>query len=568
MSIFPSTCRQNPDKRCVLALLIVCCHFNPVSSQEIDSDLKNLDGYKITKLDVGLHDWPQFGGTSLRNNTPVGKNIPTDWNVDTGLNIKWSAKLGSQTYPTPIVANGKVFIGTNNGAGYVKRFPGKIDLGCLLCFDEITGEFLWQHSNAKLKTGRRHDMPFQGIISVPVVDGDRIWYVTNRNEVVCLDTEGFRDGENDGVVQDEKVIADDEADVVWTFDMMGKLGVSPHNASPCSCTIAGDLLFVVTGNGVDVSHFNIPNPSSPSFLAINCYTGETIWTDNSPGENLLHGQWSSPTYAVLGGHPQILFPGGDCWLYSFDPQGDGNGGSKLLWKFDCNPKDSRYILGSGGRGKRNEHITIPVIYDNKIYVATGQDPEHGEGDGHLWCINPAVRFDGGEVSPMLAFDSNGQPLPPRRLQAADRQKGDVLRPNPDSTVVWDVENWITPGMSEKQIFENTMHRTFSSPAIKYDLLIITDFSGMVHCFDAQTGMQHWSHDLFAATWGLSPLIVEDKIYVTDEDGDITIFKLSDQLEIINEFNLGNSVYSTPIVANDVLFIANKNTLFAISPDGK
>jgi len=33
-----------------------------------------------------------------------------------------------------------------------------------------------------------------------VVEGDRLWFVTNRGEVICLDTKGFSDGEDDGPV--------------------------------------------------------------------------------------------------------------------------------------------------------------------------------------------------------------------------------------------------------------------------------------------------------------------------------------------------------------------------------
>ena len=79
----------------------------------------------------------------------------------------------------------------------------RVDLGCLICFNEADGKFLWQHSSEKLPTGRVHDWPLQGIISVPCVQEDRMWFVTNRGEVVCLDTEGFRDGENDGPFRDE-----------------------------------------------------------------------------------------------------------------------------------------------------------------------------------------------------------------------------------------------------------------------------------------------------------------------------------------------------------------------------
>ena len=107
------------------------------------------------------------------------------------------ARLGSQTYGNPVVANGKVFIGTNNGAGYLKRYPAEVDLGVLLCFDEADGKFLWQDSSEKLPTGRVNDWPLQGICCTPLVEGNRLWYVTSRGEVKCLDTEKRKAGTTD-----------------------------------------------------------------------------------------------------------------------------------------------------------------------------------------------------------------------------------------------------------------------------------------------------------------------------------------------------------------------------------
>ena len=68
--------------------------------------------------------------------------------------------------------------------------------------------------------------------------------------------------------------------------------------------------------------------------------------------------------------------------------------------------------------------------------------------------------------------------------------------------------------------------------------------------------------MLAASWG-SPLIADGKVYIGDEDGDITIFKLGKDLEILGEINMGNSVYSTPIAVGDTIYIANKSHLFAI-----
>ena len=113
-------------------------------------------------------------------------------------------------------------------------------------------------------------------------------------------------------------------------------------------------------------------------------------------------------------------------------------------------------------------------------------------------------------------------------------------------------------------FEETMHRSCGTVCIKDDLLYISDFSGLFHCLDAKSGEVHFTYDMFAAAWG-SPLIVDGHVYIGDEDGDIAIFKLSkDAKDPIEEINMGNSVYSTPIVANGTLFIANKTHIFAIA----
>lgn len=506
----------------------------------------------VSKLKVGPKDWPQWGGSSHRNNTPSGTNIPIEWDVESGKNILWSVPLGSETYGNPVIANGKVFIGTNNGNGYIKRYPSKVDLGCLVCFDEKDGKFLWQHSNEKLPTGRVHDWPHQGVCCSPFVDGNRAWYVSNRGEVVCLDIEGFRDGENDGPFVTEKVQDEFEADVIWSLNMMADLRVSQHNMCSCSVTCAGELLFVITANGVDESHITIPEENAPSFLCIDRNTGKVLWSDNSPGANVLHGQWSSPAYGVLGGVPQVLFGAGDGYLYSFSASGK-DGKAEMLWKFDCNPKDSLYLLG--GRATRNHLIATPVIHDGLVYVGVGEDPEHGEGNGHLWCIDPTKR---GDVSPTLVFNSAdpNKPIAHKRLQALEEKVGDFERENMNSAAVW---HYVGTNPEE---FETTMHRTCGTVAIKDGLLFIADFSGLFHCLDVKTGQPHWTHDMFAASWA-SPLIVEDRVYIGDEDGDICIFKLSSEKELIAELNVGSSVYTTPVVANDVLYIANKNRLFAI-----
>jgi outer membrane protein assembly factor BamB len=386
--------------------------------------------------------------------------------------------------------------------------------------------------------------------------------------VACLDTKGFYDGENNGPYKAEPNENTDEADVIWLYDMMGNLGVSQHNMCSCSVTCMGDILFVNTSNGLDESHINLPAPNAPSFMAMNRDTGKVLWTDKSPGTNILHGQWSSPTFAEIGGVSQVIFGGGDGWIYSFAPEGDGKGNSKLLWKFDCNPKNSKWVLG--GSGTRNNIIATPVVYDNLLYVAVGQDPEHGEGIGNMWCINP----DGaeGDVSPTMVVDKAGKPVPHRRLQALDADEGEKEIANEKSIVVWHFDSIDANGDGEID-YEEEMHRACGTASIKDDLLYIADFSGIVYCLDAKAADEnkkptlHWTYDMFSPAWG-SPLVVDGKVYIGDEDGDLSIFDHSKEMKQINEIYMEESIKSTPIVANNVLYIMTLNTLYAITPGGK
>ena len=446
-----------------------------------------------------------WGGTLSRNMVSTEKNIPASWDMTTGENIKWTAELGSQSYAGPLVIGGKVFVGTNNKALRNPKLTG--DRGVIMAFNESDGKFLWQATHTKLTSGRVNDWPLQGICSTPFIEGDRLYYISNRCEVVCIDTEAFLDGENDGPFTEETETSEIDADVIWSYDMMDELDVFPHNLATCSPLAVGDLLILETSNGVDEGHIHIPSPDAPSFIALNKHTGELVWEDASPGENILHGQWANPTYGVIKGVPQVIIPGGDGWIYAFEPE-TGN----IIWKFDCNPKDSVWELG--GRGTRNNIISTPVVYEDKVFVAVGQDPEHGEGVGHLWCIDAS-------------------------------QTGDIT----ETAGIW-------------HFGDEQFNRTMSTVAIADGLLYISDLGGFLYCLDVNTGDPYWTHDTFAAIWG-SPYVVDGKVYLGDEDGDVVILKAGKTKQVLFETNMDSAVYTTPVAKNGVLYIVTRNMLIAI-----
>jgi outer membrane protein assembly factor BamB len=450
-----------------------------------------------------------FGNTFSRNMVSEEVGLPADWDVKTGRNVKWWADVGSQAYAGPVVAGGKVFVGTNNDGLRNPALPN--DRGVVMAFAEATGEFLWQMTHEKLASGKANDWPEQGVCSTPFVEAKRLYYVSNRATIVCLDTEGFADG-NDGPTTGEKATGPKDGDVVWEYDLLAELGVYPHNLAVSSPLVVDGILYATTGNGVDEGHVDIPSASAPSFVALDAATGKLVWKSDLPGRNILHGTWSNPTYGVVKGRPQVIFPGGDGWLYAFEPRT-----GTLLWKFDANPKGTVWV--PGGRGTRNELIATAVVWEDRVYIGTGQDPEHGEGKGNLFCIDASLE---GDVS----------------------QKGTV---------------WQRGG--------NDFHRTLSTVAIHDGIVYASDLSGFLHALDARTGALFWRHDLLAAVWG-SPFVADGRVYIGDEDGDVAILRAGRQKEVIAETNLGASVASTPVAKRGTLFILSRNRLFALAANAQ
>ncbi len=143
-------------------------------------------------------DQPQWGERYSRNLVSTEKNLPTSFNPDTGENVLWAVDLGSSSYATPVIAEGRVLVGTNNDPPRDPNNRG--DRGVLLCLDEANGQLLWQL--AVPKRDQFNDWPNVGICSPPTVENGRIYLMSNRGEVLCLDLAGQANG-NDGPFTDE-----------------------------------------------------------------------------------------------------------------------------------------------------------------------------------------------------------------------------------------------------------------------------------------------------------------------------------------------------------------------------
>ncbi len=498
------------------------------------------------------------------------RDVPAEFDFTTGKNVLWKSPVGSTANGGPVVADNKVYVGTNNAMGFLTRYPSSVDLGVLLCFDATDGNLLWQASSEKLPS-LLYDYPMSGIAGTPLVEGDRLWYVTNRSELVCLDTEGFYDNEDDGIAEPESIRdRAQEADVVWRLDMIGELGVTPfdfcYNIRKNSVCLSGNTIFAVTGNSMIHDGSKRRNPRAPSFIAVDKRTGTLLWSDSTPSANVMNVQTGTPVCAKLGGVKQVIFPGGDGWLYSFESAGTHDGKAKLLWKFDCNPKDSSWDLSS--KNVRNSLPSAATIADDRVYVAMGRWTNDGDGPGCIWCIDPTKR---GDVSPELVFNqaSPKKPIADKIPIACDKAAGDFIRPNPNSAAIWQYTGEDINGDGKRTIKES-MHRTVSRVVVHDDLLFASDTTGIFRCLDAETGKTHWSYDMLAVSTS-APVVSENHVFATNDAGEVLVFGLSKDPQVA--MPKGNPVHSiiapsmigaTPTIDANVLYVLASSSLYAIA----
>jgi outer membrane protein assembly factor BamB len=507
-------------------------------------------------------DWPQWGGSSLRNLSSAEKGLPATFHPGkrrrdhlgldpaTAKNVRWVARIGGENYSSAVVADGRVYIGTNDEEIDDPRYE-TTEGGVLMCLDEKSGSLIWRLVVPKLEIDRSKvsedfDAMKLGICSTVTIDGDRVYVVTNRCEAICLDADGMADG-NDGPFTAEASymvpsttkpieLGSADADIVWRFDMLRDLPVFPHDATNCSILIAGDCAYVGTGNGVYDG--KIVLPTAASLVALDKRTGRLLARDDgSISAGTFHGQWSSPTLATAGGRELVVYGGGDGACYGFElapAAGDAAAVFRQAWKCDCNPPGyrdrggepidywalvrggARTLDGDGMLVSPSEIIGSPVFHDERIYVTIGQDPLHGAGRGALTCL----RADG---------------------------SGDVSQ----TGVLW---RYLGIG------------RSLSTVSVADGLVYAAEHAGRIHCLDAATGELAWVYDTREEIWS-STLVADGKVYVGTRRG-LTVLQAGRERKHLGDVRLGSAVWSVPTAANGTLYVASQKNLFAVENQGE
>ncbi len=514
-------------------------------------------------------DWPAWGGSdpgrnmvSLEKGLPdtfkPGEKSPTGEGMLPGTteNVRWVVKLGTLICGNPTVADGRVFVGTDDaslqGDARLKRSKG----GMVWCLDEKSGQTLWRlpvpvRPKERLPKDAHYGQQNLGTCSSPTVVGKRAYVVTSACEILCLDVKGQADG-NDGEFKDEaQYIAGSknppvqidkaDGDILWKYDLVDQLGVCPHDVAACSVLVDGDILYCTSANGVNHEHTFCLHPDAPSFIALDARTGKLLATDTEElGHRMWHCLWSPPTIGVVNGKKLVFFGGGDGLCYAFEALKEAPAQPvhfKKVWSYDCDPPNYRDPLGDGKPfnyyigDKRKKYTTntddgtflgpseligSPVYHNGRVYCTIGQDPMHGRGRGILNCIDAT-------------------------------KTGDITH----SGCVWTYEG---------------LERTISSVAVSEGLVYATDLAGHIHCLDEKTGKPYWVYDTHADTWS-TPLVADGKVFVCTKKNLVTL-AAGKTMKVLSQVTLGSSAYATPIVANGTLFVCSQSYLWAVQKGAK
>jgi outer membrane protein assembly factor BamB len=317
-------------------------------------------------------DWPMGGRGNGRNPVSDEKGGPTEWRFETSdqraKGVRWSVPVGSRAIGGPVVSGGLVWVGTNNEAADPDL--EREDRGVLVCFREKDGQEVYRHMSKRIEFPQ--DWPKQGLSGSPLAEGDRLWFVTNRREVVCLDVGPLQTGKG-------------QPKVVWSLDMVKELKIHPRALMiPGHDTLGSpaaykDFLYIPTGNGTADDRTTFPALDAPSLVCVRKDTGKVVWSDNSPGKAMIFGHYASPLVVEVGGKAQVIHPQADGWVRAFDAET-----GKLLWKFDVNRKGVKHQ-------DRVYVVATPVFANGRVFFATGLDPEAcGSGNpGRLFCLDPS-----------------------------------------------------------------------------------------------------------------------------------------------------------------------------------
>jgi outer membrane protein assembly factor BamB len=162
------------------------------------------------------------------------------------------------------------------------------------------------------------------------------------------------------------------------------------------------------------------------------------------------------------------------------------------------------------------------------------------GEGFFRSIASPVVIDGIAVAPY----ARGKTLTAIRLDG----QGDVT----ETHVAW---------------FKEEHSADVPTPAARDGRVYVCSDRGDVACLEAASGKLIWETQIArtgSAAYSSSPILADDKLYLTREDGLTTVLSVAgDQPKVLSENKLGEFTLATPVLVDGKILIRTHEHLYCI-----
>jgi outer membrane protein assembly factor BamB len=389
---------------------------------------------------------------------------------------------------------------------------------------------------------------------------------------------------------------DDTANVRWKIELPGRAFSTPvawgdrlflTNATPTGKTTA---IAPAAGGGRAGGGSGAGEEHRLEVLAVDRATGKIVWqraaTTATPheGYHRQYGSFASNAPATDGQRVYAFF--GSRGLYVYDLDG------KPLWQKDFRLKMTMRLAFGEGSGT--------VVHDGRVFLQF----DH-EGEGFVVALNAAdgkelwraARMDHSSWSTPLVVEHAGKKQlvvsADTKVKAYDVDTGKVIwevagigtNPIPQPVQFRDtvlvMSGYRNPKLmsvklgrtgdltgTDAIVWETTRGTSYTgSPALHDGRLYVVADNGMMSVFDAATGTPHYLQQRLPKPYNFkaSPLVVNDRVYLATEEGEVVVVKAGNQFEVLATNTLTDqSFIASPIAIGRDLYLRSRTHLFRIS----
>jgi outer membrane protein assembly factor BamB len=469
--------------------------------------------------------WPQFRGPN-GNSIAIGQSIPLNFGPE--KNVRWKTKLPSG-HSSPCIWGDRIFL-TGNVGTTLK----------MICLRRSDGTILWERERTIPKLATYDHVAGSPANSTPATDGERVVFLFDDFGVVVLDFSG---------------------ELKWEKQFPSTGNAFSYGASP---VLDDGHIYLNRDGGLD-----------SSLVCLDATTGKERWHAPRPNKN---GSFCTPYMWSHDGTKQIL-AGGTGRLEAYDARtGDPVWQVTGLPIFVCPSPvaaDGMVVFG----GWTTAHVA------GRTRVESVFDEDSG--------VSPAAMKDPSAFFAQFDKNKDGklsvEEFPKSRAQDAfnyiDKNKDgfvDMAEWAPSYTELGtapgrNVILGIAPGGGKGDLtqthvkWETTRGLPYvASPLAYRGRVYLAKSGGFLSCLNSKTGKAQYESERLgvAGEYYATPVAVGEHIVVCAQRGTVFLVKAGDSLQIAATNVLGEAIFATPAVVENILYLRGETHLWAFGETPK